>query len=98
MLHSELTVALARARKKAIAHYDMVATKDGPKLHRLADIGLKWGDAKVFLNELDPIVWDLALLATWGSYAKDEFERIARLYAADFWARLRGKPPVDDVD
>lgn len=98
LINSELAGKLDTARKKAIAHYDMRATKDGPQLYPLVDIGLKWSDPKSFLNQLEKILWDVVLLATWGSYDVDGFERTSRLYAADFWARLQGKPPVDQID
>jgi AbiU2 len=97
LVASELAGKLDRARKKAIAHYDMMVTKDGPKLFPLADIGLKWGDPKAFLDQIDQVLWDVVLLATWGSYDVKGFEQRSRLYAADFWARLQGKPPVENI-
>src|SRR5712675_1325206 len=51
LIKSELAGKLDTARKKAIAHYDMKATKDGPKLFPLGEIGLKWGDAQAFLDQ-----------------------------------------------
>jgi hypothetical protein len=98
LIRSDLADKLDLARKKAVAHYDMKATKDGPKPYPLTDIGLKWNDPKHFLDRMNKVLWDVVLIATWGSYDVDGFEETSRLYAADFWARLQGKPPVNHID
>ncbi|HEX3757046.1 MAG TPA: hypothetical protein VHV26_18400 [Rhizomicrobium sp.] len=95
---SERATRVELARKKTIAHYDMKITKEGPKLHPLSEIGLKWDDPRLLLEELDPILWDVVLIATWGSYDREGYEYRNRLYAADFWARLQRKPPIYDIE
>lgn len=98
LLESELAQKLLTARDRSISHYEMRATADGPKLFPLAEIGLTWGDPKKFMDNLDSVLWDLVLLTTWGSYDVKGFERMHRLYADDFWARLLGKKPVEEEE
>jgi len=76
----------------------MRQTRDGPKPYALKDIGLTWGDPRKFMDELNPILWNLVLLAKWGSYDFEGFERLHRLYADDFWARIQGKAPVKEEE
>lgn len=95
---SDLAGKFLLARNRAIAHYEMRAGENGPELYKLADAGLTWGSPRQFMDQLDPVLWDTVLVATWGSYDERAFDRAARLYAADFWARLQGKPPVSHVD
>lgn len=92
---SELATKFKTARDKAIAHYEMRAGKDGPKLYRLDQIGLTWDAPRRFIEQLDPVLWDVVLVATWSSYDDRGFDEMHRLYAADFWARLQGRHPVD---
>jgi hypothetical protein len=98
ILSSDRAKRISQARKKTIAHYDMRASEAGAELFPLSEIGLKMNDAAKFMDETEPFIWDVVLLATWGSYDAAGFENRSRLYAADFWARLQGKPPVTEVD
>jgi hypothetical protein len=98
ILASDRAQRISKARKKTIAHYDMRASEAGAELFPLSEIGLKMNDAAKFMDETEPFIWDVAVLATWGSYDAAGFENRSRLYAADFWARLQGKPPVTEVD
>ncbi|HEY5336874.1 MAG TPA: hypothetical protein VIJ85_01615 [Rhizomicrobium sp.] len=98
MLTSERAQKFDRARKKIIAHYDMRLTKDGPKLHPLSEIGIKYDDPKLFLKEVGPIIWDVVLITTQGTYDLPGYDHRNRLYAADFWARIQGNASVTDID
>ncbi|MBN9545034.1 MAG: hypothetical protein J0I19_06150 [Alphaproteobacteria bacterium] len=98
LLSSDRAERLKRARSKAIAHYEMKATKTGAELHNLSDVGLKMHDARLFMEEIDPIIWDVVLLATWGSYDVSGFENRDKLYVADFWSRLQGKGPIKEIE
>jgi len=91
---SEMAAIFKIARDKALAHYEMRAGRGGYELFDLGSIGLKWGSPREFLDRLDRVVWDVVLVATWGSYDEEGFEKSHRLFAADFWARLQGKPPI----
>lgn len=51
----------------------------------------EWGSPKEFLAPIDPVAWDVVLVATWGSYDAEGFEEMHRQYADDFWARIQGK-------
>jgi hypothetical protein len=93
---SDMAAIFKTARDKALAHYEMRAGQDGYALFDLGSIGLKWGSPREFLDRLDRVVWDVVLIATWGSYDEEGFERAHRLFAADFWARLQGKPAIND--
>lgn len=96
LLSSERAGRISKARKKTIAHYDMRVSAAGAELYPLSEIGLKMNDATTFMDEIEPFIWDVVLLATWGSYDVASFENRSRIYAADFWARLQGKPPVKE--
>ncbi len=98
ILNSDLAQKISRARKKAIAHYDMRLGKSGPELFKLSDAGLTWGSPREFLDMLDPVLLDVVRLAAGRIYDVEGYDRRDRLYAADFWARLQGNAPVDHID
>lgn len=98
VLDSQTAKTLWEVRSKIIAHYEMRSGEKGLVLYPLEKSGLKWGTPREFMDQLDPIIWDVILLATWGSYDVEGFDQMHRLYAADFWARLQGKPPVNHID
>lgn len=98
ILESDLAQKISRARKKAIAHYDMRRGESGPELFKLSDAGLTWGSPRELLDMLRPVLLDVVRLAAGRIYDVEGYDRRDRLYAADFWARLHGKPPVDHVD
>lgn len=96
IVNSDLAKIFKDVRDKALAHYEMRPRKDGYALFDLGKVGLKWGSVREFLDSLDSIIWDVVLITTWGSYDREGFEKAHRLYADDFWARLRGKTPVKE--
>jgi hypothetical protein len=97
-LDSDLAKKISRARKKAIAHYDMRLGKSGPELFKLSDAGLTWGSSREFLDMLNPVLLDVVRLAAGRIYDVEGYDRRDRLYAADVWARLQGRAPVDHID
>lgn len=97
IVHLDLAETFKTVRDKALAHYEMRPGRDGYELFDLGKAGVKWGSPREFLDRLDRVVWDVVLIATWGSYDEEGFEKAHRLYAADFWARLQGKPPVREA-
>lgn len=94
---SDLAANFKTARDKALAHYEMRLEHDAYVLFDLGKVGLKWGSPREFLDRMERVLWDVVLIATWGDYDQEGFENAHRLYAADFWARLQGKPPVNDL-
>lgn len=98
LLGSPVGLAIDKARKKAIAHYDMQHGPDGrPQRFQLSSVGLKWGDPAKFLAQAEGLIFDAVLLATNGSYDIAGFKKANRLYAEDFWSRLMGNGPVNET-
>jgi hypothetical protein len=97
LANSSLADSFKTVRDKALAHYEMRPGRDGYELFDLDKAGVRWGSPREFLDRLDRVVWDVVLVATWDSYDKEGFDKAHRLYAADFWARLQGRSPVQDV-
>lgn len=98
LVGSDLAERLSKARKKAIAHYDMVRP-DGrpPHLYDIAELGLKWDDPAAFLAQVEPLVFTAIEMVTRSNYMLEDFKSMHRLRAADFWSRLQGKGAVNDL-
>jgi hypothetical protein len=97
ILASEIAKAFKTARDKVIAHYEMRGGKSGPALYDVRDTGLTWGSPREFINMIDRSIWDVVLLATWGSYDEEGFDEMHRRYAKDFWTRVQGIAPTDKI-
>jgi hypothetical protein len=91
IIGSELSGIFKTVRDKAIAHYEMRGGNNGPRMFDPSDVNLTWGSVKTFVDQFDNVLWDVVLLATWGSYDEEGFEKTHHLYAADLFARLQGK-------
>lgn len=86
MLAEPETEKLRTARNKLIAHYEVTAAGEEPRLVRLADLDLNWGDAERLLDSAEPLVFETEMLVSGASYALDQFKRNHRGYAECFWA------------
>lgn len=95
ILKSDIAKSFKTARDKVIAHYEMRGGKAGPVLYDVRETGLTWGSPREFTNLIERTIWDLVLLATWGSYDEGGFEEMHRRYANDFWARVQGIAPAN---
>jgi len=72
--------------------------KKRAELFKPDQVGLTSASPKDFFTIGDPVIWDVVSVARSGTYDVEGSDRMAHLYAADFWARLQGKPPVDHVE
>ena len=97
ILNSDLAKKFKIARNKVLAHYEMKASEKTYTLVDLHEADIKWGSPKEFLALVEPVIWDVVLVATWGSYDVDGFKEMHREYANDFWARIQGKGPAESA-
>jgi hypothetical protein len=98
LIDSERATVFRTARNKTIAHYEMRAGPVGSATRfDLRDAGLMWGDPRAFLQDIEQPLVNAVLLSTGAYYPPGDFKYVNRLYAADFLARLTGKPPVTSV-
>lgn len=89
VLGSPLARRIRDARNKSVAHYEMRSAGGALKVFQPADAGLTWGDPSAFMDQVEPVLFNVVLLATNGSYDLTRFKAVHAEYARDFWDRLR---------
>ncbi|WP_404397936.1 hypothetical protein [Idiomarina loihiensis] len=85
--NSELFKKIKDTRNKIVAHYEMRAGGEPPRLFAPTDIGLKWSDAEEYLEAIKPIMIELVLLISNEAYALDIYREQHEKVAADFWSK-----------
>ena len=84
---SDLFKKIKYTRNKIIAHYEMRAGGEPPRLFSPSDIGLLWSDAEEYLEIIKPIMTELVLLISNEGYALDVYREQHEKVATDFWSK-----------
>lgn len=84
---SDLFKKIKDARNKIVAHYEMRAEGEAPRLFSPTDIGLKWSDAEEYLEIIKPIMTELVLLISNEGYALNIYREQHEEVATDFWSK-----------
>jgi hypothetical protein len=73
-------------RDKVTAHLEMKSVDLEPKPVTASDFELKWGDVELFLQMVEPIVFDLQQLLERTSYVMESYYGTHSSVAEEFWA------------
>lgn len=93
LLQSDRAQRIDRARKRVVAHYNMVKSPDGHAVFDVGELGLQWDDSRQFLTQAEPVILGLATFLARSSFDVPDFKRVHRLRVDDFFSRLMGKGP-----
>jgi hypothetical protein len=89
LTRSELRNLLWLARKKGVAHYDIVRAGDDWKLWSVEGTGLTWGQINTYVDMCTEAIDALSVLVLQTSFDFEESQRISQQYVDDSSRRSR---------